>query len=70
MEFCDNAIETAWHDDIGEQQVDLLALQLFECPRRPVTFKDANTRQVLGMCLSAIHSNTVEGRRGFGVFRM
>jgi acetyl-CoA carboxylase carboxyltransferase component len=29
-----------------------------------------DTRDVLGMCLSAIHSNTVEGRRGFGVFRM
>jgi acetyl-CoA carboxylase carboxyltransferase component len=29
-----------------------------------------DTRDVLGMCLSAVHSNTVEGRRGFGVFRM
>ena len=29
-----------------------------------------DTRNVLGMCLSAIHSNVVEGRRGFGVFRM
>ena len=28
------------------------------------------TRDVLGMCLSAIHANVVEGRRGFGVFRM
>ena len=29
-----------------------------------------DTRTVLGMSLSAVHSNTVGGRRGFGVFRM
>jgi acyl-CoA carboxylase subunit beta len=29
-----------------------------------------DTRSVLGMSLSAVHSTTVEGRRGFGVFRM
>jgi acetyl-CoA carboxylase carboxyltransferase component len=29
-----------------------------------------DTRSVLGMALSAAHSNTVAGRRGFGVFRM
>ena len=29
-----------------------------------------DTRSVLGMSLSAAHSATVEGRRGFGVFRM
>jgi acetyl-CoA carboxylase carboxyltransferase component len=29
-----------------------------------------DTRDVLGVCLSACHSNTVAGRRGFGVFRM
>jgi acyl-CoA carboxylase subunit beta len=29
-----------------------------------------DTRTVLGMALSAVHSNTVAGRRGFGVFRM
>ncbi|MCD2194909.1 acyl-CoA carboxylase subunit beta [Actinomycetospora endophytica] len=29
-----------------------------------------DTRTVLGMSLSAVHSTTVEGRRGFGVFRM
>ena len=29
-----------------------------------------DTRTVLAMTLSAIHSNTVEGRRGYGVFRM
>ncbi|MGZ6827535.1 MAG: acyl-CoA carboxylase subunit beta [Mycobacteriales bacterium] len=30
----------------------------------------ADTRTVLGIALSACHSNTIEGRRGFGVFRM
>ncbi|MBN9618988.1 MAG: acyl-CoA carboxylase subunit beta, partial [Actinobacteria bacterium] len=29
-----------------------------------------DTRSVLGMSLSAAHSGPVEGRRGFGVFRM
>ncbi len=29
-----------------------------------------DTRTVLGIALSAAHSNRVEGRRGFGVFRM
>jgi acetyl-CoA carboxylase carboxyltransferase component len=29
-----------------------------------------DTRTVLGMALSAAHSQTVEGRRGYGVFRM
>jgi acyl-CoA carboxylase subunit beta len=29
-----------------------------------------DTREVLGMALSAAHSQTVEGRRGYGVFRM
>jgi acetyl-CoA carboxylase carboxyltransferase component len=29
-----------------------------------------DTRTVLGLALSAVHSNAVEGRRGFGVFRM
>ncbi|HEY9414929.1 MAG TPA: carboxyl transferase domain-containing protein [Pseudonocardia sp.] len=29
-----------------------------------------DTRTALGMSLSAVHSNTVAGRRGFGVFRM
>jgi acetyl-CoA carboxylase carboxyltransferase component len=29
-----------------------------------------DTRTVLGIALSAAHSGTVEGRRGFGVFRM
>jgi acetyl-CoA carboxylase carboxyltransferase component len=29
-----------------------------------------DTRSVLGLALSAAHSGPVEGRRGFGVFRM
>jgi acetyl-CoA carboxylase carboxyltransferase component len=29
-----------------------------------------DTRTVLGICLSSVHGNVVEGRRGFGVFRM
>jgi acetyl-CoA carboxylase carboxyltransferase component len=29
-----------------------------------------DTRTVLGIALSALHSNEVRGRRGFGVFRM
>jgi acetyl-CoA carboxylase carboxyltransferase component len=29
-----------------------------------------DTRTVLGMALSAVHSQRIEGRRGFGVFRM
>jgi acetyl-CoA carboxylase carboxyltransferase component len=29
-----------------------------------------DTRSVLGMTLSAVHSGPVAGRRGFGVFRM
>ncbi|MDX6302902.1 MAG: acyl-CoA carboxylase subunit beta [Nocardioidaceae bacterium] len=30
----------------------------------------ADTRTVLGITLSAVHNNVVEGRRGYGVFRM
>ena len=29
-----------------------------------------DTRTVLGIALSAVHNNVVEGRKGFGVFRM
>ena len=29
-----------------------------------------DTRTVLGLCLSAIHSAPIEGAEGFGVFRM
>jgi acetyl-CoA carboxylase carboxyltransferase component len=30
----------------------------------------ADTRTVLGITLSAVHNNVIEGRRGYGVFRM
>jgi acetyl-CoA carboxylase carboxyltransferase component len=33
-------------------------------------FDPADTRTILGISLSACHSNVVQGRRGFGVFRM
>jgi acetyl-CoA carboxylase carboxyltransferase component len=29
-----------------------------------------DTRTVLGMALSAVHTQVIEGRRGYGVFRM
>jgi acetyl-CoA carboxylase carboxyltransferase component len=29
-----------------------------------------DTRTVLGLALSAVHSQVIEGRRGYGVFRM
>jgi acetyl-CoA carboxylase carboxyltransferase component len=29
-----------------------------------------DTRTVVGLCLSAVHSAPVEGARGYGVFRM
>jgi acetyl-CoA carboxylase carboxyltransferase component len=29
-----------------------------------------DTRTILGLALSAVHSNPIAGRRGFGVFRM
>ena len=35
-----------------------------------VTLDARDTRTVLGITLSAVHSNVVEGRPGFGVFRM
>ena len=33
-------------------------------------FDPRDTRTILGMSLSACHSNEIAGRRGFGVFRM
>jgi acetyl-CoA carboxylase carboxyltransferase component len=29
-----------------------------------------DTRTVLGICLSAVHNNVIEGTSGYGVFRM
>jgi acetyl-CoA carboxylase carboxyltransferase component len=57
-----------------EQQIDSESTALFMTGK---LYDDGiidprDTRTVLGMCLSAVHGNQVEGRHGsgFGVFRM
>jgi acetyl-CoA carboxylase carboxyltransferase component len=55
-----------------EQQIEAQSLALFLTGR---LYDDGiidprDTRTVLGICLSAIHSGPVEGARGYGVFRM
>jgi acetyl-CoA carboxylase carboxyltransferase component len=55
-----------------EEQVEAESLALFMSGR---VYDDGvidprDTRTVLGIALSAVHSNEVRGRRGFGVFRM
>jgi acetyl-CoA carboxylase carboxyltransferase component len=55
-----------------EGQIEAESLALFMTGR---VYDDGiidprDTRTVLGMCLSAVHNNTIEGRRGYGVFRM
>ena len=55
-----------------EEQIEAESLAFFMTAR---LYDDGiidprDTRTVLGMALSAVHSNVVEGRRGFGVFRM
>jgi acetyl-CoA carboxylase carboxyltransferase component len=55
-----------------EDQVEAESLAMFMSGR---VYDDGvidprDTRAVLGIALSAVHSNVVEGRRGFGVFRM
>ncbi len=55
-----------------EGQIEAESLALFMTGR---VYDDGiidprDTRTVLGICLSAVHSNVVEGRRGYGVFRM
>jgi acetyl-CoA carboxylase carboxyltransferase component len=55
-----------------ERQIDAESLPMFLSGR---VYDDGvidprDTRTVLGLALSAVHSNTVSGRRGFGVFRM
>ena len=37
------AIEPAWHDDVGEQQIHLLPLQQFKCRRRALDLEHAVT---------------------------
>jgi acetyl-CoA carboxylase carboxyltransferase component len=55
-----------------EEQVEAESLALYLSARLhdDGIIDPRDTRDVLAMCLSAIHSNQVEGRRGFGVFRM
>jgi acetyl-CoA carboxylase carboxyltransferase component len=55
-----------------EQQIEAQSLALFLTGR---LYDDGiidprDTRTVLGLCLSAIHSGPIEGARGYGVFRM
>jgi acetyl-CoA carboxylase carboxyltransferase component len=55
-----------------EGQIEAESLALFMTGR---VYDDGiidprDTRTVLAMCLSAVHNNTIEGRRGYGVFRM
>ncbi|MEY4372850.1 MAG: hypothetical protein RL219_1619, partial [Actinomycetota bacterium] len=55
-----------------EEQIERESLALFMTGR---LYDDGlldprDTRTVLGMCLSAVHTNDVAGQRGYGVFRM
>jgi acetyl-CoA carboxylase carboxyltransferase component len=55
-----------------EEQIERESLALFMTGR---VYDDGiidprDTRTVLGICLSAVHNNVVEGRHGYGVFRM
>jgi acetyl-CoA carboxylase carboxyltransferase component len=55
-----------------EDQIERESLALFMTGR---CFDDGiidprDTRTVLGICLSAVHTNVVQGQRGYGVFRM
>ena len=55
-----------------EEQIERESLAMFITAR---VYDDGiidprDTRTVLGLALSAVHSNEVRGRRGFGVFRM
>jgi acetyl-CoA carboxylase carboxyltransferase component len=55
-----------------EQQVEAESLAMFMSGRiyDDGVIDPRDTRNVLGITLSAVHSNEVRGRRGFGVFRM
>ena len=55
-----------------EEQIERESLALFMTGR---VYDDGiidprDTRTVLGMCLSAIDNQPIEGTRGYGVFRM
>ncbi|MGK4585086.1 acyl-CoA carboxylase subunit beta [Kitasatospora sp. HPMI-4] len=55
-----------------EQQIEAESLPVFLSGRLydDGVIDPRDTRTVLGICLSAIHSGPVEGARGYGVFRM
>ncbi|BFV55269.1 carboxyl transferase domain-containing protein [Kitasatospora sp. CMC57] len=55
-----------------EQQIEAESLPVFLSGRLydDGVIDPRDTRTVLGICLSAIHSAPVEGARGYGVFRM
>ncbi|MGA8114441.1 MAG: carboxyl transferase domain-containing protein [Actinocatenispora sp.] len=55
-----------------EKQVEAESLPMFLSGRLydDGVIDPRDTRTVVGICLSAIHSGPVEGARGFGVFRM
>ncbi|MFF0390170.1 acyl-CoA carboxylase subunit beta [Kitasatospora sp. NPDC004615] len=55
-----------------EQQIEAESLPAFLSGRLydDGVIDPRDTRTVLGLCLSAIHSGPVEGARGYGVFRM
>ncbi|AUG75239.1 acetyl-CoA carboxylase subunit beta [Kitasatospora sp. MMS16-BH015] len=55
-----------------EQQIEAESLPVFLSGRLydDGVIDPRDTRTVLGLCLSAIHSGPVEGARGYGVFRM
>ena len=64
--------EDAKRRQATEEQIESESLALYLSARLhdDGIIDPRDTRDVLGVCLSAIHSNVVEGRRGFGVFRM
>jgi acyl-CoA carboxylase subunit beta len=67
----DHAADAARTADI-EAQIDRESQAFFVSSRiyDDGVIDPRDTRSVLGMALSAAHSNVVAGRRGYGVFRM
>ena len=53
-----------------ERREDLLGALVLTVVHDDGIVDPRDTRTVLGIALSAVHSQTVAGRRGFGVFRM
>jgi acetyl-CoA carboxylase carboxyltransferase component len=55
-----------------EQQIEAQSLAPFLSGRLydDGVIDPRDTRTVLGMCLSAVHTGPIEGARGYGVFRM